>query len=470
LPDVNPSRLGSTLGWVGAILAIALAFAGQAGAAVSTIGQLAPDPTTQEYHPPYEIGGYMYPGYYTTVYHPPAAQCSTPQDYLQSTGSSPAAYVVPANAEKITAWSTNAAVGAGQEMTFKVFRQVGATTSYEAIGHDGPRSLTAAASANGHGKVNSFTGLSIPVQPGDIIGLFPKNADTVPDACTFEAGGNYMFSSPPLADSSSGAFTSASGKRLNLTATVQLTPAAGAHTLTVTNAGTGSGTVQSSPAGIEACASSCAHAFSDGTAVTLTATPDGYSTFAGWSGGGCTGTGACQLTVNADTGVTATFNTAGGGGYGTYEYPAYPPAGENAGGNPQTSTPKCKKSKRRRHRCAKRTRVVAKRAHNANLGTEILTTKRGRTLYSLSAEGGGTFICTGGCLSIWHPLTIPAGIRPLGPVRLGTVKRPEGSTQVTYHGRPLYTFTEDAAPGDAHGEGIKDVGTWGAVVVPPPKR
>ena len=39
---------------------------------------------------------------------------------------------------------------------------------------------------------------------------------------------------------------------------------------------------------------------------------------------------------------------------------------------------------------------------------------------------------------------------------------------MTYHGKPVYTFTEDASPGDAHGQGIKDVGTWGAVVIPPP--
>ena len=117
----------------------------------------------------------------------------------------------------------------------------------------------------------------------------------------------------------------------------------------------------------------------------------------------------------------------------------------------------------------RKTKIVAKRAHNATLAKEILTTKSGRTLYSLSAEHGTTFICTAGCLSVWHPLTVPAGVQPLGPVKLGTVKRPDGPTQVTFHGRPLYTFAEDVAPGDTGGQGFKDVGTWGAVVVPPPK-
>jgi hypothetical protein len=77
-------------------------------------------------------------------------------------------------------------------------------------------------------------------------------------------------------------------------------------TLTVSKTGSGSGSVASSPAGIN-CGATCSHTFADGTAVTLTATPASDSTFAGWSGGGCTGTGTCQVTLNAATTVTATF-------------------------------------------------------------------------------------------------------------------------------------------------------------------
>ena len=80
------------------------------------------------------------------------------------------------------------------------------------------------------------------------------------------------------------------------------------HTLTVSKAGSGSGGVTSSPAGIN-CGSTCAHVFTAGTQVTLTATAAAGSTFAGWSGGGCSGTGTCKVTVINDTGVTATFNT-----------------------------------------------------------------------------------------------------------------------------------------------------------------
>ncbi len=110
-------------------------------------------------------------------------------------------------------------------------------------------------------------------------------------------------------------------------------------------------------------------------------------------------------------------------------------------------------------------RAVAKKADNAALGKTVLTTTKGRTLYSLSAETKGRFICTGSCLSIWHPLVVKTGVKPIGPVMLGTIERPDGRTQVTYRGRPLYRFGGDTKSGEANGEGIKDVGTWHAASV-----
>jgi predicted lipoprotein with Yx(FWY)xxD motif len=112
------------------------------------------------------------------------------------------------------------------------------------------------------------------------------------------------------------------------------------------------------------------------------------------------------------------------------------------------------------------TKRVAKQLHNQTLGRNILTRLNGHTLYSLSAETKGKFICTGSCTSIWHPLTVPAGTKPIGPVTLGTIKRPEGTRQVRYRGLPLYTFASDRKPGQVKGQGIKDVGTWHAAVVP----
>jgi predicted lipoprotein with Yx(FWY)xxD motif len=105
---------------------------------------------------------------------------------------------------------------------------------------------------------------------------------------------------------------------------------------------------------------------------------------------------------------------------------------------------------------------VAKQAQNATLSRTVLTTTKGRTLYSLSAETKGRFICTASCLSSWHPLVVTAGTKPLGPVKLGTIERPDGRTQVTFKGRPLYSFAGDSKSGEVNGEGIKDVGTWHA--------
>lgn len=76
--------------------------------------------------------------------------------------------------------------------------------------------------------------------------------------------------------------------------------------LTVTLAGT-SGSVLSQPAGV-ACGVDCTELYAHGTTVTLTASPVGTSTFAGWSGGGCSGTGPCVVTLTSDVTVTATFS------------------------------------------------------------------------------------------------------------------------------------------------------------------
>jgi len=78
---------------------------------------------------------------------------------------------------------------------------------------------------------------------------------------------------------------------------------------TLTNAGTWSGTVTASPAGID-CGADCSETYPSGTFVTLTAIPNTGSTFAGGGGGGCTGTGTCTVTMTADKTVSATFARA----------------------------------------------------------------------------------------------------------------------------------------------------------------
>ena len=109
------------------------------------------------------------------------------------------------------------------------------------------------------------------------------------------------------------------------------------------------------------------------------------------------------------------------------------------------------------------TKRVVKEAQSASLGKTVLTANNGLTLYSLSAETHGRFICKGSCLKDWHPLVVAKGVKPTGPVPLGTIKRPDnGQRQVTFKGKPLYTFDDDRKKGDAKGEGFEDVGTWHA--------
>jgi hypothetical protein len=78
------------------------------------------------------------------------------------------------------------------------------------------------------------------------------------------------------------------------------------HTLTANKAGSGGGSVASSPSGIN-CGVDCSEDYDNGTLVTLTATPGPGSTFTGWSGAGCSGTGTCAVTLNSDQTATANF-------------------------------------------------------------------------------------------------------------------------------------------------------------------
>ena len=92
----------------------------------------------------------------------------------------------------------------------------------------------------------------------------------------------------------------------NITCTATFNLQAAGYTLTVSKTGTGTGTVTSSPAGIN-CGSDCSETYTKGQKVKLTAKADANSTFTGWSGGGCSGTKTCTVTVDTAITVTADF-------------------------------------------------------------------------------------------------------------------------------------------------------------------
>ena len=79
-----------------------------------------------------------------------------------------------------------------------------------------------------------------------------------------------------------------------------------ANSIVVTIGGNGVGAVASDPAGI-ACPGDCSEQYGPGEHVTLTATAGEESVFAGWAGGGCTGTTPCMVTTDNAAGITATF-------------------------------------------------------------------------------------------------------------------------------------------------------------------
>jgi hypothetical protein len=117
------------------------------------------------------------------------------------------------------------------------------------------------------------------------------------------------------ADGPNSVFTGWSGSGCSGTGTCVVTMSVGrtvtatfteTFLLTVTKAGTGTGTVDSSPGGIS-CGGDCTESYIDDTNVTLVATPTGGSTFTGWSGSGCSGTGNCVVDMTAIRNVTATF-------------------------------------------------------------------------------------------------------------------------------------------------------------------
>ncbi|MGH8869967.1 MAG: COG4315 family predicted lipoprotein [Actinomycetes bacterium] len=93
------------------------------------------------------------------------------------------------------------------------------------------------------------------------------------------------------------------------------------------------------------------------------------------------------------------------------------------------------------------------------LGT-VLVDSHGMTLYTTTAERDGSVACTGTCTDMWVPLaahgkSIPRSVAGVQG-RFSVVTRPDDTAQAALDGRPLYTFSQDQAPGEATGNDVED--------------
>jgi predicted lipoprotein with Yx(FWY)xxD motif len=97
----------------------------------------------------------------------------------------------------------------------------------------------------------------------------------------------------------------------------------------------------------------------------------------------------------------------------------------------------------------------------------VLVDSEGFTLYEFEKDKGTTSSCYGHCAKNWPPLQTKGSPQPsngASPSMLGTSKRHDGTVQVTYAGRPLYTFALDTKPGDAKGNDFEAFGAeWYAL-------
>lgn len=98
---------------------------------------------------------------------------------------------------------------------------------------------------------------------------------------------------------------------------------------------------------------------------------------------------------------------------------------------------------------------------------KILVNDKNLTLYIFLADKSTTSTCTSACARVWPPLTVsgkPTGAGGVDTKKLGTSKRSDGSTQVTYNGHPLYRFAADTSPGNTRGQGLNNFGALWYVI------
>ena len=150
----------------------------------------------------------------------------------------------------------------------------------------------------------------------------------------------------------------------------------------------------------------------------------------------------CGSSSNAASGSTSSKSTGGGYGYGA-------PAASTTTTMPSTGSA-----------------TVASRM--TSLG-QILVDGNGMTIYLFEKDKGTTSMCDASCAQFWPPVTTsgaPKAGSGVTAAKLGTTKRADGTTEVTYNGHPLYLYTGDKSPGDVTGQGLNAFGALWYVVSP----
>jgi len=108
--------------------------------------------------------------------------------------------------------------------------------------------------------------------------------------------------------------------------------------------------------------------------------------------------------------------------------------------------------------------AVALKTASTKLGT-VVVDGAGKTVYVFDKDtkGSGKSVCTGGCAGLWPAVKATGGTPTATGVMgtVGTITRDDGTKQVTLDGRPLYTYSGDAAAGDVAGQGF--MGIWWVV-------
>jgi len=227
----------------------------------------------------------------TVTSSPAGISCGSTCAVYYNPGTSVTLTAIPATGSRFVGWNGGGCSGTGGcTVTMSQARSV--TATFTLI----PESLTVSKSGRGYGTVTSSpSGISC----GSTCSHAFNYGTSV--TLTARAVSGYVFTGW------SGACTGTSPTcHVSMTAARATTAMfAVAKVLTVLKAGTGSGKVTSTPAGIS-CTATCTHAFAAGTVVTLTASAKSGSKFTGWSGA-CSGTGKCVVTMSAAKSVKATF-------------------------------------------------------------------------------------------------------------------------------------------------------------------